>query len=67
MLDGWELYDLEKDPNELNSVYGNPKYAKVTKELKTELTRLRKQYQVPSDDRPLKRAPKAPKQKKKRG
>ena len=67
MLDGWELYDLEKDPNELNSVYGNPKYAKLTKELKTELTRLRKQYQVPSDDRPLKRAPKAPKQKKKRG
>ena len=22
MLDGWELYDLKKDPNELNSLYG---------------------------------------------
>ena len=67
MLDGWELYDLKKDPNELKSVYGNPEYADLTKELKDELNRLRKLYKVPIDDRPLKRAPKAPKQKKKRG
>ena len=38
-LDGWELADLEKDPNELNSVYGKPEYAALTKELKDELER----------------------------
>jgi arylsulfatase A-like enzyme len=40
----WELFDLEKDPNELKSVYDDPSYAKVVKEMKTELTRLREQY-----------------------
>ncbi len=55
MLDVWELYDLEKDPNELNSVYGMTEYASVTKQLKTELNRLRKQYQVPEDTRSLNR------------
>jgi len=56
-----ELYDLEKDPNELKSVYGDPAYAKVQAELEAELVRLRKQYQVPEDTRPVKRAPKKPK------
>jgi len=63
-LDGWELYDLEKDPNELNSVYGKPEYAALTKELKDELNRLRKHYKVPVDDRPLTKAPRTPKPKK---
>lgn len=31
---GWELYDLRKDPQELNNVYGRPEYARVTEELK---------------------------------
>ena len=53
MIDGWELYDLQNDPNELNSVYGKPAYAKVTEEMKKELSRLRKEYQVPEDKRPL--------------
>ena len=26
-LDEWELYDLEKDPKELRSVYADPAYA----------------------------------------
>jgi len=43
-IDAWELYDLEKDPNELNNVYGEPDYAGVVEELKVELKRLRKQY-----------------------
>ena len=43
-IDAWELYDLEKDPNELNNVYDNPAYADVVKELKAELERLRKEY-----------------------
>ena len=43
-IDAWELYDLEKDPKELNNVYDHLGYAKVVRELKTELERLRKQY-----------------------
>jgi arylsulfatase A-like enzyme len=43
-IDAWELYDLKKDPNELNNVYGNPAYAEIVKQLKTELKRLQKQY-----------------------
>ncbi|MBN38433.1 MAG: sulfatase [Opitutae bacterium] len=65
-LDGWELYDLEKDPNELNSVYGKPEYAALTKELKEELARLRKLYQVPEDTRPVSRQKKTKKNQKKK-
>jgi len=36
----WELFDLEKDPFELHSVYDDPQYADVVAELKTELRRL---------------------------
>ena len=45
----WELFDLHKDPNELNSVYADPAYADVVKRLKAELTRLQKLYR---DDHP---------------
>ena len=38
----WELYDLEKDPNELNNVYDDPAYAKVRDSLKTQFAQLRK-------------------------
>ncbi|MBW2713675.1 MAG: DUF4976 domain-containing protein, partial [Deltaproteobacteria bacterium] len=46
-IDEWELYDLKKDPNELQSVYGNPEYAEQVNQLKQELRRLRRQYDVP--------------------
>ncbi len=36
----WELFDLEKDPYELNSVYHDPAYADVVAELTAELDRL---------------------------
>ena len=36
----WELFDLDKDPYELNSVYSDPEYATVVKDLKDELHRL---------------------------
>ena len=39
-IDEWELYDLEKDPREMHSVYDDPRYAAVVHELKTELDRL---------------------------
>lgn len=43
-IDAWELYDLEKDPRELNNVYQHPDYAAVIPELKAELKRLQRQY-----------------------
>ncbi len=43
-IDEWELYDMKKDPNEMNNVYNDSGYAKVVKELKTELKRLREKY-----------------------
>jgi hypothetical protein len=41
--DVWELYDLQKDPHELNNVYAEPAYAATVTELKSELERLRKE------------------------
>jgi arylsulfatase A-like enzyme len=43
-IDAWELFDLEKDPRELKSVYDDPAYASVVAEMKKELTRLKEQY-----------------------
>ena len=43
-IDAWELYDLKKDPNELNNIYGNPAYAEIVKQLKAELRKLQKKY-----------------------
>ena len=42
--DYWELFDLEKDPDELTNLYGNPQYAAVTTGLKAELAALRSRY-----------------------
>jgi len=49
-FDYWELFDLQKDPRELRSVYGAADYASATKELKAELERLRAELKVPSPD-----------------
>jgi arylsulfatase A-like enzyme len=46
----WELFDLQKDPREMRSVYGQPEYADVQKELTAELSRLRKELKVPDPD-----------------
>jgi hypothetical protein len=48
----WELFDLEKDPRELKSVFGQPDYAQVQKDMEAELTRLRKELKVPAEDPP---------------
>jgi arylsulfatase A-like enzyme len=40
----WELFDLEKDPYEMNNVYAEAAYAQVVRELKAELERLRKEF-----------------------
>jgi arylsulfatase A-like enzyme len=46
----WEMFDLQKDPQEMHSVYGQPDYAATQKELHTELDRLRKELKVPDPD-----------------
>jgi len=40
----WELFDNQKDPQQLHNVYADPAYAKTVGELKAELTRLRGLY-----------------------
>ena len=45
----WELFDLEKDPQEMKSEYDNPTYAAEVKRLKKELQRLKTYYQVPAE------------------
>ncbi|GIW78249.1 MAG: hypothetical protein KatS3mg105_0056 [Gemmatales bacterium] len=57
-LDEWELFDLQEDPNELNSVYGQPKYKKIEAQLKAELARLRKELKLPKEDPPESYPPK---------
>ena len=42
----WELYDLETDPQQMKSVYGDPEYAKVRERLKRELVQLRELYRT---------------------
>jgi arylsulfatase A-like enzyme len=41
---GWELFDLEKDPLEMNNVHGAEIYAVVEGKLKSELARLAQRY-----------------------
>src|SRR5262249_29183507 len=48
----WELFDLEKDPHELRSAYGQKEYADVQQELEKELARLRAELKVPERARP---------------
>lgn len=40
----WELYDLEKDPHELNNVYGQPEYAEVFKTMSEMLAVLKARF-----------------------
>ncbi|MBZ0254569.1 DUF4976 domain-containing protein, partial [bacterium] len=44
LIDEWELFDLEIDPREMNSVYGDKDYNVIANYLKGELYRLQKQY-----------------------
>jgi arylsulfatase A-like enzyme len=41
---GWELYDLQTDPMEVNNVYNNPDYKEVVDKLKLELLNLKEEY-----------------------
>lgn len=54
----WELFDREKDPKQLRSVYSDPAYAATVAELKAELERLRIRFQ--DDTTSAKASPKVP-------
>jgi hypothetical protein len=43
-IDEWELFDLEKDPQELKSVHADPSYADVRERLHRRLVALRKEF-----------------------
>ena len=36
-VDAWELYDLQKDPHEMNNIFDDPQYKKIVKRMKSKL------------------------------
>jgi arylsulfatase A-like enzyme len=53
VVDEWELYDLEKDPREMKSVYKDPAYSKIKSQLHKQLKTLQKKYQDTNPEAPL--------------
>ena len=51
-VDYWELFDREKDPGEMRSVFGDPAYATVQTNLMQEVFRQRKELKEPDKDDP---------------
>jgi len=62
--DDWEFYDLKNDPQELKNSYDNPEYKSMIEEMKKDLDKLRKQYDLTPDN--FKSTKKIKKHKKKR-
>ncbi|MBA4105503.1 MAG: sulfatase [Pirellula sp.] len=52
-LNQWELFDLATDPDEMQSVYGQPDYAGHRQRLTDELKRLRSELDVTSNAPPV--------------
>ena len=50
-VDYWELYDREKDPNEMTNMLGKPGYEAIEKELRAEVARLRVELKVADSDK----------------
>ena len=44
-VNGWELFDLVKDPKEMTNQYGQKGYEKITSKLKQQLAQLIDQYE----------------------
>ena len=50
---GWELYDLERDPQELHNVYEDIEYQDVCKRLKVKLENVKKFYRDTDEEYPV--------------
>jgi arylsulfatase A-like enzyme len=44
-VEAWELYDLQKDPQEMHNLFGKKGYAKITAGLRNKLSELSVQYE----------------------
>lgn len=49
---GWELFDLVKDPNEMNNVYNDPSYEEIVTQMKKKMLELKEQYGDRDDAHP---------------
>ena len=47
-----ELFDLQNDPHELKSLFGQPDYSATQQDLEQQLVRVRKELMVPGQDPP---------------
>tara|TARA_B110001450_G_C17221208_1_gene319511 strand:+ start:100 stop:264 length:165 start_codon:yes stop_codon:yes gene_type:complete len=54
-LDEWELFDLEKDPNEMNNIYNTSKKCELVTNLKNRLAALKKENKMDLSDDELKK------------
>ena len=45
-IDEWEMYDLQKDPSELNNIVDNEDYQEIKEDLHKKLVALQKEYNV---------------------
>ncbi len=43
-IDVWEMYDLEKDPAEMNNIYNDPAYAEIQQMMHKRYDEMRKKY-----------------------
>ena len=41
----WDFYDLKNDPHENHNAYNDPQYSSVIKQMKKDLTNLRKEFE----------------------
>ncbi len=48
MTDEWQMFDLEKDPDEMKSVYGNPEYGVVQDDMRKRYDQIREDVGAPS-------------------
>ena len=48
----WEFYDLEKDPAEMNNLYGDKAYAEIIAKMKQQLREVRKELNETDAARP---------------
>lgn len=44
-FDEWELFDLQEDPEQIQSVYGDPEYVEVQEDLKKRIKELQTKYE----------------------